>query len=44
MKNTLNYCLKDILCYWTQAGRIFIYDLLKENGILPLIEQEDGTA
>lgn len=27
--------------YWTQKGRKLIYDVLKENDVLPLIERED---
>ncbi len=27
--------------YWTQDGRMFIYDLLKREGILPIVERDE---
>lgn len=40
-KDKNGYPRTNVSTTWTQKGRLFLYELLKENNYLPLIEQED---
>lgn len=40
-KDKNGYPRTNVSTTWTQKGRLFLYELLKENDYLPLIEQED---
>ena len=40
-KDKDGYPRTNVSTTWTQKGRLFLYELLKDNGYLPLIEQDE---